>query len=173
MGFGTVANPHRDAGGFVLARTMIALRRALARSIMISLIGVVTLAGIAACGGGNEAANKGYDPFANGAYGGSPFLAETVAQQVMVAADRRGSLLWERTPYTATAGDVSFVVQNPSPVVHQFGIEGNGVNYQSGNIAPGATIIYTMKGLPAGDYQLVCNYANHKEAGMVAALAVR
>lgn len=131
------------------------------------------LAALDACAADTGNARVGYDPYANGAYGGSPFLAEMVAQQVVVAADRRGSLLWDRAEYTATAGDVSFVVQNPSPVVHQFGVEGNGVNYQSGNLAPGPTTTFTIKGLPAGDYLIVCNYANHKEAGMVATLRVR
>lgn len=128
---------------------------------------------LVACGGGAGGSGTGDDPFANGAYGGSQFLAETVSQQVVVMADRRGSLLWDKLAYTATPGDISFVVQNPSPVVHQFGVEGNGIKYESGRLSPGSTTTFTVKGLPAGDYQLVCNYANHKEAGMVAALGVR
>jgi plastocyanin len=128
-------------------------------------------AGLLASCGGSSAARR--DPYANGQYGGNPFLAETVPQQITVVADRRGSLRWDQTSYSAEAGDVSFVVQNPSPVPHQFGVEGQGLRYESGLIDPGTTVTLTIKGLPTGDYQIVCNFTNHKEAGMVAALAVR
>jgi uncharacterized cupredoxin-like copper-binding protein len=33
--------------------------------------------------------------------------------------------------------------------------------------------MYTVKGLPAGEYQIVCNYPGHKAAGMIATLIVR
>jgi plastocyanin len=134
-------------------------------------IGCVLVAGmLAGCGG---KAGRQRDPFDNGPYGGNRFLAETVPQQITVIADRRGSLQWDRTAYSATAGDVSFVVQNPSPVPHQFGVEGQGRRYESGLLDPGSTTTLTIKGLPAGDYEIVCNFTNHKEAGMVATLTVR
>src|SRR5690348_17289501 len=94
-------------------------------------------AGLLAGCGGTAGAKR--DPYANGQYGGTPFLAETVPQQITVTADRRGSLQWDRATYTATAGDVTFVVQNPSPVPHQFGVEGQGLRYESGLIDPGST----------------------------------
>lgn len=117
---------------------------------------------LAACGGESD---KG------GSAGG--FSGESVAQQVQVAADPSGALRWDRAEYTATAGDITFVVKNASPVAHQFSIEGNGVNYKSPNFGTNTTNMYTVKGLPAGEYQIVCNYPGHKAAGMVSKLIVR
>jgi len=67
---------------------------------------------------------------------------------------------------------VTLVVKNPSQIMHQFSVEGNGVNYKSLNFKPGSTNNYTIKGLPAGTYPIVCNYPGHKLGGMVAKLTV-
>lgn len=109
---------------------------------------------------------------ANAPYGGSKFYSQAAAQQVPVAADPTGGLKWDKAEYTATAGDVTFTVANPSPVQHQFGVEGAGINYQSGNLGGGTTVTLTIKGLPPGEYQLVCNFPGHKAGGMVAKLTV-
>ena len=66
----------------------------------------------------------------------------------------------------------TFVVNNPSPVQHQFGVEGNGISYESGNLGGGTTTNLTIKGLPPGEYQIVCNFPGHKEGGMIAKLTV-
>ncbi len=105
--------------------------------------------------------------------GTGDFSDEIVAQQVQVAADPSGALRWDRASYEATAGDITFVVKNKSPVAHQFSLEGNGVTYKSPNIGTNTTKMYTVKGLPVGEYQIVCNYPGHKAAGMVAKLTVR
>ena len=105
--------------------------------------------------------------------GTGDFNAEVVAQQVAVAADPGGALRWDRAGYEATAGDITFVVKNTSPVGHQFSIEGHGVTYKSPNLGTNTTNMYTVKGLPADEYQIVCNYPGHKAAGMVAKLIVR
>ena len=109
---------------------------------------------------------------ANAPYRGSKFYSQVVDQKVSVAADPTGALRWDKTEYTATAGDVTFVVANPSPVQHQFGIEGNGISYQSGNLGGGTTTNLTIKGLPPGEYMIVCNFPGHREGGMVAKLTV-
>jgi plastocyanin len=115
---------------------------------------------LAACGTGGSA-------------GGTGFSTEVVAQQVRVAADPNGSLRWDKATYEATAGDITFVVENNSPVTHQFTIEGNGVNYRSKNLKSKSTSNLTVQGLPAGEYQIICDYPGHKAAGMVAKLVVR
>ncbi len=105
--------------------------------------------------------------------GTGDFSDEIAAQQVQVAAEPSGALRWDRSRYDAQAGDITFVVKNSSPVAHQFSIEGGGVTYKSPNFGPNTTRMYTVKGLPAGAYQIICNYQGHKAAGMVATLTVR
>lgn len=111
---------------------------------------------------------------ATGASGGAgDFSGDLAAQQLPVAADPGGALRWDRPSYEATAGDITFIVKNASPVGHQFSIEGNGVGYKSPSFGANTTNTYTVKGLPAGEYQIVCNYPGHKAAGMVSKLIVR
>jgi uncharacterized cupredoxin-like copper-binding protein len=55
---------------------------------------------------------------------------------------------------------------------HQFGIEGNGIQYESGNLDPNTTTNLTIAGLKAGTYDVVCNFPGHKAGGMVAKLVV-
>lgn len=112
------------------------------------------------------------DPAGAGS-GSGDFSGEVVSQQVAVSADAGGALRWDRATYEAKAGDVTFVVKNSSPVGHQFSIEGNGVAYKSPSFGTNTTNMYTVKALPTGEYQIVCNYPGHKAAGMVATLIVR
>jgi uncharacterized cupredoxin-like copper-binding protein len=107
----------------------------------------------------------------NGTYGGSKFSSAVTAQKVDVAAVAN-ALKWDKAQYTATAGDVTFVVKNPTTTSHQFGVEGNGSMYESGDFGPNTTTNLTIKGLKAGTYDIVCNFPGHKAAGMVAKLAV-
>ncbi|MFN8539335.1 MAG: plastocyanin/azurin family copper-binding protein [Thermomicrobiales bacterium] len=95
-----------------------------------------------------------------------------MAQRVEVVAAADGALKWDRVAYAAKAGDVTFVVKNPSPLPHRFGVEGNGVSAHSKDLGAGKTGSYTLKGLQAGEYQIVCDFPGHKAAGMVAKLVV-
>lgn len=101
------------------------------------------------------------------------FTAGTAAQQVQVAADPTGALKWDKASYEVQAGDVTFVVTNASPVTHNFAVEGPGVMAQSQNFAGKTTNSFTLKGLKPGEYLIVCNFAGHREAGMVAKLTVK
>ncbi len=129
-------------------------RRGLWFSMLIAL-GVA----LAACGGDDG--------------GGTGFSTEVVAQRVAVAADPTGALRWDKATYEATAGDITFVVSNASPLPHQFTLAGNGVNYRSKTLASKTTQTLTVRALPPGEYQLICDYPGHKAAGMVARLIVR
>lgn len=106
-------------------------------------------------------------------YGGTDFFADAVAQTVTVTADANMALKWDKTAYSATAGDVTFVVKNPAPIEHQFTVEGNGINYTSPTLKGGSTTNLTIKGLKAGEYKILCKIAGHTEAGMVAKLTVK
>jgi uncharacterized cupredoxin-like copper-binding protein len=100
------------------------------------------------------------------------FLDEIVPNQIEVNADPRGTLRWERAAYTGTAGDVTFVVKNPSSVAHNFVLEGNGMKVSSKTIGARKTQNLTLKGLAPGEYTIVCTLPGHREAGMVAKLTL-
>ena len=127
------------------------------RGLLSVCVAMVALVALVACGDAN----------------GNQFSSDVVAQQVVVTADPNGALRWDKQEYTAQAGDVTFVVKNPSQVTHQFSVEGNGVNYKSPNIKPGSTNNYTVKGWLASVYQIVCHYPGQKRAGMVATLIIK
>jgi uncharacterized cupredoxin-like copper-binding protein len=57
-------------------------------------------------------------------------------------------------------------------IVHNFGVEGPGVNAHSGNIKANGTLNATLKGLKPGEYTIVCTLPGHREGGMVARLIV-
>ena len=101
------------------------------------------------------------------------FSSEAVAQQVAVSADPTGLPKWTQAAYEAKAGDVTFVVTNPSAVSHNFRVEGAGVQAQSATFGGKTTQSYTIKQLPPGEYLIVCTFAGHREAGMVAKLTVK
>jgi uncharacterized cupredoxin-like copper-binding protein len=140
-------------------------RRQILGWLAAGMAGIVPLPALAACGSETTGSDSG-----TGDAGG--FATELAEQRVAVAAARNGAMRWDRDQYTARAGDVTFVVSNPSMLPHRFGVEGNGVNAHSGNVSPGKTYHYTLKGLQPGEYQLVCDYPGHRQAGMVAKLTV-
>jgi len=157
---------------------MAAWQRPVSRRRFLGALGALTLgtAALAACGttatattGAASGGAGGAVP--NGTYGGTKFSGTVATQKVAVAAVQ-GALKWDKAQYTATAGEVTFVVQNPGPMQHQFGIEGNGLMYESGNLDPNTTTNLTIMGLKAGPYDVVCNFPGHKAAGMVAKLVV-
>lgn len=101
------------------------------------------------------------------------FTKAAAPRQVLVVAASDGTLKWAQGVYQAQAGDVTFVVVNPSPLVHRFGVEGTGVDARSGDVGIGRTQTYTLKDLAPGDYLIVCDFLGHRQAGMVAHLIVR
>ncbi len=142
---------------------------------LILILGAAAVACGSGTGGDSTKATGGGGATVKGGsqYGGTDFLAEVVAQKVNVAADASMALKWDKTAYTATAGDVTFVVKNPSPIEHQFTVEGNGISYSSPTLKAGSTTNLTIKGLKPGTYKILCEIAGHSEAGMVATLTVQ
>jgi len=107
----------------------------------------------------------------NGNFGGSKFYSAVVDQKVEISSVA-GALKWDKAQYTAKVGDVTFVVKNLGPAPHQLGVETSTTKYESGVLAPNSTTNLTIKGMTAGDYDIVCNIPGHKAAGMVARLTV-
>jgi plastocyanin len=98
----------------------------------------------------------------------SAFSTAVVAQKVMISADAGGASKWDKATYDAQAGDITFVVSNPAPHEHQFTLKGNGVDYESAVFESSATNNFTVKNLPSGEYQVICNL----HGGMVSKLVV-
>ncbi|HET8626808.1 MAG TPA: plastocyanin/azurin family copper-binding protein [Thermomicrobiales bacterium] len=121
---------------------MISAGRALA---WLALVGALAL--LAACGA------------QGGAPEGAGFSHEVTAQQFTVTAT--GSLTWDPNHLTSQAGEVTFVVKNPTTLVHNFVLQGNGVNATSGDLRPGTTTNLTLKGLKPGAYRYVCTIPGH------------
>jgi plastocyanin len=96
------------------------------------------------------------------------FSGEVVAQKVMIAADADGASKWDKATYDANAGDVTFVMSNPAPHAHQFTLKGAGVDFASDVFDSNTTNNFTVKNLPAGDYEVSCNL----HPGMVSTLVV-
>ncbi len=124
---------------------------------------------LAACGNSvrTQARNKGR----------VTFVGEVFPQQVEVVADPNGQLRWTMERYEAAPGSVTFLVRNPSIVIHQFAVEGDSaegreVNAQSPNFPGNTEHTYSIANLPPGRYRIVCNYENHAESGMVSDLIV-
>jgi plastocyanin len=118
-------------------------------------LGVAFSAVLAGCG-------EARDPNA------STFSNEVVAQKVMISADASGDNKWDKATYDAQAGDITFVLSNPAPHAHQFTLKGNGVDYESDVFDSNTTTNFTVKNLPAGEYQMICNL----HGGMVSKLVV-
>ena len=109
-------------------------------------------------------------PAAAGQGGAGGFSGEVAAQQVALAAG--GGLTWQPAQLTADAGDLTFVVRNPTALDHNLHVIGNGVNAMSATLRPGTTTYLTLKDLKPGTYKYVCTLPGH-EATMTGTLTVR
>lgn len=94
-----------------------------------------------------------------GAPASGGFSHEVTAQQLAISAT--GAVTWNPNHLTAQAGDVTFVVKNPTTLVHNFALQGNGVDARSGDLRPGTTTNLTLRGLQPGTYRYVCTIPGH------------
>lgn len=82
-----------------------------------------------------------------------------------------GDLYYEPDAFAASAGEVSFSMENVGAVEHDLVIEELGDTEIIGLIDPGETGSGSIS-LDAGTYTLYCNVVGHREAGMEATLDV-
>ena len=125
-----------------MARSILSVGRRVGLALAGSAMLVALLAG---CGGG-PAVDIG-------------FSNEPAAQQLEVAATDK--VTWAPNRLEAAAGDVTFVVSNPTSLQHNFVVEGNGVKAVSRTFKPNATVTLTLKDLKPGTYRYVCTVAGH------------
>ena len=72
---------------------------------------------------------------------------------------------------TAKAGTVTFNVTNDGQTTHALEVEGNGVEEETEDLAPGDSAELTVD-LEAGSYEIYCPVGNHKDMGMEGELTV-
>lgn len=124
----------------------------------------LTLA-LAACGAGGLLPPSGHDSVPLGR-----FSTVVAAQRVPITAEP--AIRWAPNMVTARSGDITFIVSNPTALIHDFAVEGNGVNVRSDLIRPHSEARLTLIGLAAGRYRYVCTVPGH-EATMVGTLIVK
>ena len=121
---------------------------------------VIACAGfLAACGDDDEDSGGSSSGGGGGDTGG-----------LTVTADESGDLSWDPTELTASAGEVTVTLDNPSPVAHDIEIEGNGVEEKSELVTDGTASV--TANLEAGEYEYYGTVPGHKEAGMEGTLTV-
>ena len=114
-------------------------------------------------GSGGAAAEQATTESGGGGGGGG-------ATQLELVADPGGDLKFDKTSLSATAGEVTVVMDNPSDVPHAVEIEGGGVDEATDTVT-GATSEVTVE-LEAGEYVFYCPVGNHRQAGMEGTLTV-
>ena len=91
---------------------------------------------------------------------------------VEINADPTGQLKFTASSAAASAGKVTLRMQNMSSVMHDIGIEGNGVNVVGPIVANGGVSTVTAD-LKPGSYKFYCSVDGHAAAGMIGPLTVK
>jgi plastocyanin len=117
---------------------------------------------LAGCGGGDEESSATATPTATEAAGG----------ELALAAPEDGSLKFDKSTLSASAGSVTIEFANPSQVPHAVAIEGNGVQ-ESGETVTESDAPPLTVDLKAGEYTYYCPVDGHRAAGMEGTLTVK
>jgi uncharacterized cupredoxin-like copper-binding protein len=87
-------------------------------------------------------------------------------------ADPSGNLRFNKKTLSASAGKVTIVMENPSPLSHDVSIQGAGVNQMGQTVATGGTSTVSAT-LKPGKYTFYCSVPGHRQAGMFGTLTVK
>ena len=123
---------------------------------------VVILAGMTlaatGCGGDDEgSAATTRSPATSAATG-------TAANGTVINVDERDFTI-ELSTMELSPGTYTFVATNSGQTIHALEIEGQGLEEETEDIAPGDSAELTVT-LEAGEYELYCPVGNHKDMGM-------
>jgi len=92
--------------------------------------------------------------------------------QLNIPADPTGALAFLYTKANATAGSVTLVMPNKSPITHDISIKGNGVSQNGPQVGNGGTSKVTVN-LKPGTYTFFCSVPGHEAGGMKGTLTVK
>ena len=116
-------------------------------------------------GGGNEAAPAPSDEGEKEGQGGKPTA-------LALSADPTGATRFDKTALSATAGQVTITMTNPSPVGHNVALKGNGVD-ERGDVVQGDEKSTVEATVEAGQYEFYCSVPGHEQSGMKGTLTVK
>lgn len=166
----------------------------MSRRLSWSAVGASAVVILVLAGCGSGPASSGTPPsLASGAASGSPAASAPAASAeatpdvtsttVPGASPPAGSISvvfagppphFEPKTLSATAGDLSFVLQNDSHATHNLAI-GPTLHRSlatSHAVGIGGNVVFSVRGLPAGSYVIWCTIDNHAAEGMVGTLTV-
>jgi mono/diheme cytochrome c family protein/plastocyanin len=118
---------------------------------------------------GYAAGKPGKDPFEVKAPTGGKTLVLKGDKGTIPAID---GTAFEYTKATGTAGQVTLVMPNKSPLVHDISIKGGGVNAKGKEVPQGATSTVSAM-LKPGKYEFYCSVPGHEQAGMKGTLTIK
>jgi plastocyanin len=137
-------------------------------------VGALAMAlAIAACGDDEESdGGAGRAEPAATTQSDTPAPADAAALQLQ--AKEQGGLSFDKKELTATAGEVTITMENPSSaqMPHDIAIEGEGVEEKGEVVQPGGTS-EVKADLQAGTYTFYCSVGQHRQAGMEGTLTVQ
>ena len=91
---------------------------------------------------------------------------------VNILADPSGRTAYDTATATAKAGDVTFIMGNPSSSQHNVALKGAGVNEQGKIVGKGGTSQVSAD-LKPGTYTFYCSVPGHEAGGMKGTLTVK
>jgi len=116
-------------------------------------------------GGGGQAAPAPSDEGEKEGQSGKPTA-------LALTADPTGATRFDKTALTATAGQVTVTMTNPSPVGHNVALKGNGVD-EKGEVVQGDEKSTVQATVEAGQYEFYCSVPGHEQSGMKGTLTVK
>lgn len=134
----------------------------MARLLGLALL-VLTLV-VAGCGGDDDDGDEAAPPAP------PPPAATGEATTLENPADESGALAFQKDSLTAPAGEITLVMENPSPVEHNIAVK-DGVEEEGEVVGQGETSEVTVT-LEAGEYTFYCSVPGHEAAGMHGTLTV-
>jgi uncharacterized cupredoxin-like copper-binding protein len=136
------------------------------RPFLVALAAGLVVTAAAGCGGGNTSTA------ATGHPRSSTTSRAAHGRQLVVDADPSGQLKFTKRQLTTTAGAVTIVMHNQSPLGHNIAIKGGGVDIRGKVVDHGGTSTVEAD-LKPGTYTFYCSVPGHAAAGMTGTLVVR
>ena len=139
-------------------------KRTLLLGALVAIVGVLA----AGCGGSSD--NSGGQSEATSTSGNAESGAGGSSKTVTIKETE-----YKLTPSSVTldkTGTYTFKVVNTGSTTHALEIEGNGVEEESGDVAPGDTKTFSVDLKTSGTYEMYCPVDGHRQQGMEGKLAI-